>query len=322
MEKVLEKIGGQPRQLIQGSLGKISELLRVKKQIILYGPPGTGKTFTARRFVQDETGEARPGNRWELIQFHPNYSYEDFVEGYKPVKPEETGGEMYYELMPGILRKLAEKAEKDTGNKYYLIIDEINRGDLSRIFGELFFLLEYRDEKVTLQYSDERFSLPRNLKIIGTMNTADRSIALVDFALRRRFQFLKLSPWNPEALRLWLEEESGFNDTEQSEILRFYEAVWELWQGSDPLLEPDFSPGHTHFLITKEKLGETPLERVLEFIWQGYLKPYFEEYAHTSKRFNQELEPLPDNYGGFIAQVKRSNGTEAEETSEEESEVS
>ena len=163
-----------------------SELLG-NGQIILQGPPGTGKTFLARALA----GHVSDGVA--LVQFHPSYSYEDFVEGFRPVK---SGDSFTYELKPGPLVSIADEAIARPDKKFVLIIDEINRGNLAKIFGELYFLLEYRDSEVTMQYRTygETFSLPPNLYFIGTMNTADRSISSLDMAIRRRFSFVELNP--------------------------------------------------------------------------------------------------------------------------------
>jgi 5-methylcytosine-specific restriction protein B len=162
-------------------LDEIVQLLRDKGQIIFYGPPGTGKTFVARSLAAWITGDAA---RVRLVQFHPSYAYEDFVEGLRPV-PDQQG----FHRVDGPLLEMARKAARDSTNDYILIIDEINRGNVARVFGELYFLLEYRNQPARLLYSQEEFRLPANLHIIGTMNSADRSIALLDTALRRRFYF-------------------------------------------------------------------------------------------------------------------------------------
>ena len=170
-----------------GFLRNITQLLEEKRQVIFQGPPGTGKTFVARAMARHLTGGA--SDHVTLVQVHPSYAYEDFVQGFRP-KADGEG----FELRDGPLLKIADKASKHGNETYVLIIDEINRGNLGKIFGELYFLLEYRDSGIQLQYSEREFSLPQNLYIIGTMNTADRSIALVDLALRRRFYFKDFHP--------------------------------------------------------------------------------------------------------------------------------
>lgn len=175
-------------------VAKTISVLDNRKQIIFYGPPGTGKTFIAQAIVEShDLGD----DSFEIVQFHPSYTYEDFFEGYRPTQQharQDSGQGLSFTLKAGPLKRLAERARQDRERPFFLIIDEINRGNIAKIFGELYFLLEYRDKKITLQYSDEQFSLPENLFIIGTMNTVDRSIATVDAAIRRRFAFIELSP--------------------------------------------------------------------------------------------------------------------------------
>lgn len=185
-------------------IAEIVDLLRDKGQIVFYGPPGTGKTFVARALAK---ALASDPVRRAVVQFHPSTSYEDFFEGYRP---EESGGQLTYQLRKGPLALLAERAEANPGVPHVLVIDELNRANLPKVFGELLYLLEYRgDEVQTLYRPDEPFSLPENLLLIGTMNTADRSIALVDAALRRRFNFVPFFPDDGEMaglLRRWLEQ--------------------------------------------------------------------------------------------------------------------
>ncbi|MGF6832830.1 5-methylcytosine-specific restriction protein B [Paenarthrobacter sp. TE4293] len=173
---------------------EIIRLLQTRQQIVFYGPPGTGKTYLAGKIARFLAGEEH-GDHVKTVQFHPSYAYEDFFEGYRPATSD--GGNVGFSLEPGPLRRIAAEASLD-GNRdkpYFLIIDEMNRGNLAKIFGELYFLLEYRDQGINLQYNPQQtFVLPPNLFIIGTMNTADRSIAMVDAAIRRRFAFVELHP--------------------------------------------------------------------------------------------------------------------------------
>jgi MoxR-like ATPase len=160
-----------------------------KRQLIFYGPPGTGKTYVARALAKHLMGGEEP----TFLQFHPSYSYEDFFEGYRPVRSKNRSMPQF-KLVSGPLKQIAQKAASEPLKTFVLVIDEINRGNLAKIFGELYFLLEYRDEEIMLQYGGQPFSLPKNLHIIGTMNTADRSISHIDAALRRRFHFFPLFP--------------------------------------------------------------------------------------------------------------------------------
>lgn len=176
-------------------LDEIVDLLRMRKQIIFYGPPGTGKTYLALTLAKHLVGVDHSSHA-QLVQFHPSYSYEDFFEGYRPTVTEED--QATFKVTPGPLSRIASDARSDKSRPFFLIIDEINRANLAKVFGELYFLLEYRDQSIRLQYRPEEiFTLPENLYIIGTMNTADRSIAMVDSAMRRRFAFVELHPSEP-----------------------------------------------------------------------------------------------------------------------------
>ena len=183
-------------------LKRAVRLLDDKPQLVFHGPPGTGKTYVAQRLAAHLAGDE---GSYEIVQFHPSYAYEDFVEGFRP-DPDRGEG---FTLRPGPLRTIAERARDNPEARYVLLIDELNRGNVAKVFGELYFLLEYRDHELRLQYSDTPFRLPGNLWIIATMNTADRSIALVDAALRRRFYFLAYFPdqWPIDGLlRRWLQD--------------------------------------------------------------------------------------------------------------------
>lgn len=196
---------GLARRVFIGTewLDRTLAVLHRRKQIIFYGPPGTGKTFIARALADHITG-GDGGVR--LVQFHPSYSYEDFFEG---LRPSTRDGALAYTLQAGPMKRIADDAAKNPELNYVLIIDEINRGNLAKIFGELYFLLEYRDERVSLLYEPETtFALPANVYIIGTMNTSDRSIALMDAAMRRRFAFIELHPGDTpvaQVLPSWLQ---------------------------------------------------------------------------------------------------------------------
>jgi 5-methylcytosine-specific restriction protein B len=200
---------------LEGLPGRIQSILERKRQVILYGPPGTGKTYWAIRSAIEIASLARfekfyrdlpedeknlvfgdKGGRNGMVRlctFHPVYGYEDFIEGYRPIS---INGQLSFEKQPGIFKQLCTDAQKDPSHPYILIIDEINRGDIPRIFGELITLLEKdkRGQFVLLPVSKEPFQVPTNVYLIGTMNTADRSIALLDTALRRRFGFIELMP--------------------------------------------------------------------------------------------------------------------------------
>jgi 5-methylcytosine-specific restriction enzyme B len=172
----------------EDSYDTLVSLVKSKKNIILQGAPGVGKTFAAKRLAYSMMGVKDP-NRVMMVQFHQSYSYEDFIMGFRP---SENG----FKLKHGVFYEFCKRAEVDSDNDYFFIIDEINRGNLSKIFGELFMLLESDKRGVALQllYADEKFSIPENLYIIGMMNTADRSLAMLDYALRRRFAFFDLKP--------------------------------------------------------------------------------------------------------------------------------
>jgi 5-methylcytosine-specific restriction protein B len=199
--------GAKPAPRLAGIAGRIQSIIERKGQVILYGPPGTGKTFWALRAARDVVSYAKHGVAYEnlstaekegltslrICTFHPNYGYEDFIEGYRPTS---SAGVLSYDLRDGLLKTLCRDASASPQAPHILIIDEINRGDIPRIFGELLTLLEKdkRGQSVLLPLSASAFSVPPNVFVIGTMNTADRSIALLDTALRRRFGFIELMP--------------------------------------------------------------------------------------------------------------------------------
>ncbi|HSH60123.1 MAG TPA: AAA family ATPase [Acidimicrobiales bacterium] len=257
-------------------LDDILSLLEDKGQIVLYGPPGTGKTYLARKLAEHLTAD--PSRRM-LVQFHPSTSYEDFFEGYRP----EAGrdGQLSYRLTPGPLALLADRAEKASGVPHVMVIDEINRANLPKVFGELLFLLEYRQEPVrTLYRSEEAFELPANLRFIGTMNTADRSIALVDAALRRRFHFIPFFPDRPPMaglLQRWLEREG--EPTEVAELVEMVNADLVRDLGG-----PHLQLGPSHFM--KKGLDDAALRR----IWDYNVVPFIEDQFYGEPSRIREYE--------------------------------
>lgn len=243
-----------------------------KKQIILQGPPGTGKTFIAQRIAKYITQNE---NRIEIVQFHPSYSYEDFIEGYRP----KGSG---FELSDGIFKIFCKKAKEDQNNEYVLIIDEINRGNLPKIFGELLYLLEYRKESVELTYSQEKFSLPENLYIIGTMNTADRSLAIMDYALRRRFYFVNLH-CNLEKLGDWLKGKKC--DIDVGLLLNAIKNMND--EISNEMHCRDYDIGHSYFM--REKLDKESLREIIIFSIEPLLHEYFFD---KNEKINKIITPL------------------------------
>jgi 5-methylcytosine-specific restriction protein B len=250
-------------------LKEIAELLEENRQLVLYGPPGTGKTYLAKHLAAELAGDSTD-ERVKLVQFHPSYAYEDFFEGYRPDKTDD--GQVSFKLVAGPLRRLAEEAAKpeNAHKPYFLIIDEMNRANLAKVFGELYFLLEYRDDRIYLQYSpNEPFSLPDNLYIIGTMNTADRSIAMMDAAIRRRFAFIELHP-NVEpvkgSLRRFLEARGL--DTLNADLLDALNAAIDDW-------DRDLMIGPSYFM---KPAAQTPTG--LRRIWKYELMPLLEEHYH------------------------------------------
>ncbi len=244
-------------------LEEIVELLEDKGQVVFYGPPGTGKTYLARKLA--EALAPHPSRR-KVVQFHPASSYEDFFEGYRPQA--NARGEMTYALTPGPLALLAEEAETAPGQRHVMVIDEINRANLPKVLGELLFLLEYRDESVsTLYRAGDEFALPKNLWFIATMNTADRSIALVDAALRRRFHFMPFFPNHGPMEKLldrWLDHNG--EPSWVGELVASVNQRLEVELGG-----PHLQIGPSHFM--KPGLDKEAVRR----IWEYNIEPFIED---------------------------------------------
>ena len=256
----------------------LENLLLRKKNLILQGAPGVGKTYAAKRLAYALMGE-KDEDRIMQVQFHQNYSYEDFVMGYKP---NENGG---FNLKNGIFYKFCKRAENDNERMYFFIIDEINRGNLSKIFGELLMLIEndYRNKPIELAYKDEKFAVPYNLYIIGMMNTADRSLAMIDYALRRRFSFFEMKPGfeNP----VFLEEIEKKTDPQLNTLVR---AIVELNKviEADDSLGSGFCIGHSYLCNLEHQYN---LENIVEYDIIPMLREY---WFDNNEQFHQEAQKL------------------------------
>jgi len=259
-------------------------MLKTKKNIILQGAPGVGKTFIAKRLAYSVMGE-KDEARIEFVQFHQNYSYEDFVMGYKP---EDDGFQLKY----GIFYTFCQKAASDPNKDYFFIIDEINRGNMSKIFGELLMLIErdYRGTPLTLAYNGLPFSVPENLHIIGMMNTADRSLAMIDYALRRRFCFFDITPGF---------ESAGYINYQQSlnsrKLDNLVEELKELNRAisDDKSLGKGFCIGHS-YLCGEKSCSDEWLQNVVEYDILPMLAEYWfddqTQYEDWAKRLTDAVK--------------------------------
>ena len=275
-------------------LQKISKL----KNVILYGTAGTGKTYTAKNFsrllVRSQKSEI--AQYFKLVTFHQSFSYEEFVEGFKPLT--NGSGEIVYKVVDGVFKKICKQALSDPQKSYLIIIDEINRANIAKVFGELITLIEddkrigARNElKVTLPYAQEEFGVPKNLYILGTMNTSDRSIALLDIALRRRFTFIELKP-DPELLK-----EIVIDGIHCDRLLT------QLNKRITLLIGRDYQIGHSYFMNI-ENIED------LRFTWYHRIIPLLQEYFyHDSKRLSAvigsefmqpiDISDIPDTLRDF-----------------------
>jgi 5-methylcytosine-specific restriction protein B len=248
---------------------ELTALLKLKQNVILQGAPGVGKTFSAKRIAYAMMGE-KDSSRIEMVQFHQNYSYEDFIMGYKPL---ENGG---FEMKNGVFYNFCKRAEVNKGKPYFFIIDEINRGNLSKIFGELLMLIEkdYRGTEIKLAYRNELFTVPENLYIMGMMNTADRSLAMIDYALRRRFSFYSMKPGlDTDGFK---EEMAKHYDERIQKVVDAVKVLNDKIAKDDSLGE-GFCIGHSYFC--GKKSDESWIDSVVKYD----LCPMLDEYWFDSK---------------------------------------
>ena len=259
----------------------LKALLLTKKNVILQGAPGVGKTFAAKRLAYSIMGE-KDTNRVKMVQFHQSYSYEDFIMGFRPT---ETG----FELKKGVFYEFCRKASEDD-RPYFFIIDEINRGNLSKIFGELFMLIESDKRGVELQllYADEQFSIPSNVYIIGMMNTADRSLAMLDYALRRRFAFFEMTPaFNSSGFRAY---RAKINNPKFDRLIATVEQLNDVIANDDSLGE-GFCIGHSYF-CTNATVTDDWMKSVVEFELIPLLKEYWFDEAAKVKDWSRTLREV------------------------------
>lgn len=263
---------------------KLKNLILDKKNIILQGSSGVGKSYAAKRLAYSIIGE-KDNERVKMIQFHQSYSYEDFIMGYRPKN--ETDG---FELKKGVFYKFCKKAEKD-GRDYFLIIDEINRGNISKIFGELFMLIENdkRKEEYALEliYTNEQFSVPKNLYIIGLMNTADRSLAMLDYALRRRFIFIDIEPaFNKPQFKNDLENKNIDKDLINKIIEKFTKLNETI--KSDKTLGKGYTIGHSYF-CNRKNLSKEDYEDIINYEIAPTLREYWFDNEDKAEKEIKEL---------------------------------
>lgn len=286
---------------ISTKFAEYEKTLLIKNQVIFYGPPGTGKTFTAKEFAKyfirnnsstpklldeiqlknsQQVSEAPDFIR--MVTFHPSYSYEDFIEG---IRPRQNDTQITYTIEPGIFRMICEDAKADPNNRYVLLIDEINRGNISKIFGELITLIENNKrgkDLLHLTYSKELFTVPKNLFIIGTMNTADRSLTQLDVALRRRFGFIELMP-NYDIIQ------TKINEIPLATLLKNLNSKIMQHVGREKQI------GHSYFMENQK-----PIQKIeeLQFVFVNEIIPLLQDY------FYEDYEKLHQVLGNDFVDAK------------------
>lgn len=265
----------------EAEYNRLAGILKTRKNIILQGAPGVGKTYAAKRLAYSIRG-VKDIERVMMVQFHQSYSYEDFMMGFRP---SATG----FVLKKGAFYNFCKKAEVDTDNDYFFIIDEINRGNLSRIFGELFMLIENDKRGIPLQllYSDEKFAVPKNVYIIGMMNTADRSLAMLDYALRRRFAFIEMKPgFDTEGFRTY---SMSLDNSKFDQLINCIISLNAIIADDESLGE-GFCIGHSYFCnLTPETLGDQALDSIIEFELIPLLKEYWFDEPNKVRDWSSNL---------------------------------
>ena len=275
-EKFLEEV-----YLDEKSYDTLVGLIRNKKNVILQGAPGVGKTYAANRLAYSMMGE-KDKDRVMMVQFHQSYSYEDFIEGFRPSS--DSAG---FEIKKGSFYNFCKKAADDQENDYFFIIDEINRGNLSKILGELFMLIEKdkRGNSLQLLYSDEKFYVPKNVYIIGMMNTADRSLAMLDYALRRRFAFYEMKPAFDQ--KQFVEYRMGLNNIKFNNLIECVKHLNDSIK-EDASLGEGFCIGHSYFCDLKIVDDDT-LNSIVEYELIPLLKEYWFDEPSKVRDWSEKL---------------------------------
>lgn len=260
------------------------EILEYKKNIILQGSPGVGKTYTGKRLAWAIMGE-KDENRIMQVQFHQSYTYDDFIMG---LRPTESGG---FRFEHGPFYDMCKRAAADINHRpYFFIIDEINRGNMSKILGEMFSLIEkdHRNEEIMLKYNGELFSVPDNLYIIGTMNTADRGLVMLDYALRRRFAFITVEPkFKSDGFRQLLAYSNNqkFNRVAR-EIINLNDEICK-----DEMLGPGFQIGHSYFCI-RDRVTDSTLRNIITFEIMPLLEEYWYDNPDKVQKWHERFDKV------------------------------